>query len=147
MNFKKILFLILIPLCFSCGCGSHRPEVVIHTRDNRDVRVFVEIAATPAQRNLGLMYREKLPSGDGMLFVFGREKKQVFTMKNTLIPLDMIFIDREKRIVGWVEDATPFRNARFLVDKPSMYVLEVNAFFCRKNRIEVGDRVVFKNIP
>ena len=61
------------------------------------VKVQVEVARKPAERNLGLMYRKSLGKNKGMLFVFDEEKKQTFVMKNTYIPLDMIFIGRDMR--------------------------------------------------
>jgi hypothetical protein len=92
------------------------------------------------------MYRKSLDKNQGMLFIFDEEKKQTFIMKNTYIPLDMIFIGRDKRIAGWVENARPLSGEQYSIEKPSQYVLEVNAFFCRDNGIAVGDEVIFKYI-
>ena len=147
MAFKNRLLLFCMCLVFLGGCEGSMPEVIIHTSAGTVVKVRVEIAATSPQRNLGLMYRRQLPRETGMLFMFDREKKQKFTMRNTFVPLDMIFISREKRIVGWVENTTPMKAGPFQVDRPSSYVLEVNAFFCRENVVSEGDRVSFNNFP
>ena len=68
-------------------------------------------------------------------------------MRNTRIPLDMIFISRDKRIAGVVENATPLTEGPYEVDAAAMYVLEVNGFFCREQGISVGDRVIFEDLP
>ncbi len=111
------------------------------------MKIEVEVVRTPAERNLGLMYRKSLPENRGMLFVFDTDKNQLFTMKNTFVPLDMIFIDRTKHIVGWVENAKPLSAGPFKIDKDARYVLEVNGFFCRKNGIAEGNMVSFRNFP
>ncbi len=147
MRFNDRLLLFCMCLVFLWGCEGSRPEVIIYTSAGKGVHVRVEIAATPPQRNLGLMYRRQLPSKTGMLFIFDREKQQKFTMRNTFIPLDMIFISREKRIVGWVENTTPMKAGPFQVDPPSSFVLEVNAFFCREHAVSKGDLVSFNNFP
>ena len=100
----------------------------------------------PAEQNIGLMFRKSLDKGKGMLFIFENETKHTFTMRNTFIPLDMIFIGRDMRIAGWVENAKPLSQEQFSVAQPSQYVLEVNAFFCRDHELAIGDEVTFKNI-
>ena len=92
------------------------------------------------------MYRKSLAKDSGMLFIFEDEIKHTFTMKNTFIPLDMIFIGRDMRIAGWVENAKPLSQEQFSIARPSQYVLEVNAFFCRDQGLTIGDEVTFKNI-
>jgi hypothetical protein len=146
-RFKKII-LVFIGAHFLCGCEliARIPEVRIIKKDGNRIEVQVEVARTPAERNLGLMYRKSLGKNKGMLFIFDEEKKQNFTMKNTYIPLDMIFIAKDKRIVGIVENAVPLSQKQYSVAKPSLYVLEVNAFFCRDLNIEIGDEVQFKDI-
>ncbi|MBI3185251.1 MAG: DUF192 domain-containing protein [Myxococcales bacterium] len=103
--------------------------------------IEVEVAATPASRTRGLMWRKSLPEGKGMLFVFPKEEDQGFWMKNTLIPLDMIFIGRDRRIVGIVRNAEPRSLKSRGVGKPSTYVLEVPGGFADKAGIAVGSAV------
>jgi uncharacterized membrane protein (UPF0127 family) len=64
-------------------------------------------------------------------------------MKNTYIPLDIIFIGHDWRIVGWIENATPLTEGPYGIERASQYVLEVNGFFCRDHGIAVGDSVLF----
>lgn len=145
--FQKIILLLFVAV-FLGGCDwiARIPEVRIIKKDGSIVKVLVEIARKPVERNLGLMYRKSLEKNKGMLFVFDEEKKQTFIMKNTYIPLDMIFIGRDMRVMGWAENTKPLSQQQYSIDKPSQYVLEVNAFFCRDHAIEIGDEVQFEDI-
>ena len=107
----------------------------------------VEIANTPMAREHGLMYRNDLGTDAGMLFLFPREEPLQFWMKNTPLPLDMIFIDTSRTIVGIVADTRPFSTQGRGVGKPSRYVLEVHAGFCASHGIAAGDKVEFVQVP
>ncbi|MGH7873775.1 MAG: DUF192 domain-containing protein, partial [Candidatus Binatia bacterium] len=100
------------------ACGA-QPKVAIRTQQGRELAFQVEIAATPNARELGLQYRRELADDHGMLFIFSDERENAFWMKNTPIPLDMIFIDRELKIVGIVYDAEPFSLDSRAVSAPS----------------------------
>lgn len=121
--------------------GTAGPQVHIHTAAGRDITLTVEVAATPAQRERGLMFRKSLPSGHGMLFVFPKAADHQFWMRNTPISLDIAFIDDGYRIVGIQADTEPYSERRLSVGKPSRYVLEVPAGFCAARGITVGDQV------
>ena len=122
-----------------------QPHVTIHTQKG-DVGFQVEVAATPETRELGLMYRRDLPATHGMLFIFPAERVNSFWMKNTPIPLDMIFISRERRIVGVVHQTVPFSLDGRSVSVPSQYVLEINGGLSRRYGFQTGDVVRFKNV-
>jgi uncharacterized protein len=92
------------------------------------------------------MYRHDLAADAGMLFVFPETADQAFWMKNTPLPLDMIFIGEDLVVVGIVENAIPFSTRLLRVARPSRYVLEVHAGFSAANRIGPGDRVEFRNL-
>lgn len=126
------------------GCGP-KPRVVIETAQGR-VGVEVEIADTPAKRARGLQYRSELGEREGMLFVFASEERQSFWMKNTLIPLDLIFIGRDRTIVGIVEQAAPLSTEPLEVGSPSQFVLEVPGGFCRRYGVRVGQKVRFEGL-
>ena len=96
---------LVVALVLACAC-SHDPVAVVHT-DHGPVRVTLEVVADDASRTRGLMYRKDLADGHGMLFVFDTEVDHAFWMKNTVIPLDMIFIAGDRRIVGIHPNATP----------------------------------------
>lgn len=141
--FPLVLFFFLLV----SGCHTDAPAVLIHKQNRQNISVPVEVAKTSDERRLGLMYRKSLNKDSGMLFIFEEEKLHPFTMKNTYIPLDMIFVSRTRKIVGIAENTRPLTRGPYTVETPSLYVLEVNAGFCRKNGISTGDTVVFKRIP
>ncbi len=126
--------------------SAQDPSAVILEADGRTVRVEVEIVRTPAARSKGLMFRRKLPAYRGMLFVFEKEEIQSFWMKNTYIPLDMIFINRKMQVVGVVERAEPMTTVSHRVAAPSIYVLEVHGGFAQANRIARGTRVKIESM-
>jgi len=130
----------------ACATDAGGARVVLHTQGG-DVPVTVEVVDTPERRSLGLMYRKDLAPEAGMLFVFDAPDHLTFWMKNTVLPLDMIFITDDKRILGIVEDAVPFTTTSRAVDGLSRYVLEVNAGFSEKHGVKAGDQTTFENIP
>lgn len=103
--------------------------------------VEAEVAATGPQRTRGLMWRTELSAGKGMLFIFAAEQPLSFWMRNTLIPLDMIFIDKKLRITGIVKNAEPKTMTSRGVDAPSLYVLEVPGGWADKTGLQAGGTV------
>jgi hypothetical protein len=122
------------------------PRVIIHTGNNQLAQVQVELAVTNLQLRQGLMYRKSLPEFRGMLFMFPFESHQTFWMKNTLIPLDMIFIGENMKVRGIVENAAPESEHVLGIEQPSRYVLEVNAGYSSKHGVKAGDAVEFLGI-
>ena len=96
------------------------------------------MAKTPDQLAKGLMNRKSLSQDSGMLFIFPNEQIRTFWMKDTLIPLDMIFLDKQKKIVGIVYNAIPQTLDIKTVDKPAQYVLEINAGQALMNNLKIG---------
>lgn len=100
-----------------------------------------------AQKMRGLMYRESLAWKSGMLFIFDKEAQYSFWMKNMLIPLDIIWIDSNKKIVDITQDALPCKGQAacesIIPVAGAKYVLEVNSGFTDKNQIKIGDFVDF----
>jgi len=103
--------------------------------------VDVEVAATPSSRERGLMWRTSLADGQGMIFLFPRAYVQSFWMKNTLIPLDMLFISPDRTIVGIVENAEPKTLSPRGVPFASSIVLEVPGGWCARMGIQAGSRI------
>jgi uncharacterized protein len=122
------------------------PAVVFHTEVG-DVRVKVEIADTPAARTKGLMYRDSLQADAGMVFVFPVDEDHIFWMKNTHIPLDMIFVTRELEVAGVVANAEPLTETPRSVGRASRFVIEVTGGWATVHGIVTGVRVSFENIP
>lgn len=106
--------------------------------------VEVEVAATRHSRTRGLMWRTELAEGTGMLFLFDRDSPLSFWMKNTLIPLDMIFIRSDLTIVGIVERAEPKTLSARAPRGDSMYVLEVPGGWSEKIGLKPGLKVAFE---
>lgn len=115
-------------------------EVVFQDKNRNLVKkIDAEIAETEETRHLGLMFREKMEDNQGMLFIFPTEEPEGFYMRNTIIPLDIIFINSKKEIVKIFKNTTPFSEQDLPSGKPAIYVVEVNAGFCDKNGIKEGD--------
>jgi uncharacterized membrane protein (UPF0127 family) len=122
-------------------------QVSVSVAPGRDVAFRVELARTSAEREQGLMYRTQMASDAGMLFIFEQSSELVFWMKNTLIPLDMIFIGRDRRVVGIVENAQPETLTARRVDGLAQFVLEINGGLSAKMGIQPGAMVTFNGIP
>ena len=122
------------------------PAALVPGAEN-PVRVRLEVARTPAARQRGLMYRRELADDHGMLFVFqGRPAIRTFWMRDTFVPLDMIFLDEDLRVVGVVQDAEPESDEACEVDTPSLYVLEVPAGFAARHGVALGARIRIEGV-
>ena len=111
--------------------------------------VHVELAIDEATRAQGLMYRDRLPENRGMLFVFAEPSVQSFWMKNTLIPLDMIWIDGNRRVVHVKHDVPPCRAdpcPGYDPGVPAVYVLEVAGGVARRQGLDVGAQLEFEGL-
>lgn len=119
------------------------PYPKVKILSNSPVEVIVEIADTAAQHSKGLMFRNSLKKGTGMFFVFNDELSRSFWMKNTKIPLDLIFISSDLKIVDIKANFLPCnaKNCEVYNSKPAKYVLEVNAGFVDKQEIKLYDKV------
>ncbi|MBX6329652.1 MAG: DUF192 domain-containing protein [Pseudolabrys sp.] len=135
-------FLLTVFVALAPARADELRTLEIATRTG--VHVFaVEIADTEPERERGLMYRRSLPDGQGMLFDFHREQEVGFWMKNTYIPLDMIFIRGDGTILRIAENTEPLSTRLIPSGGPVRAVLEVKAGTARKFDIRAGDRVAF----
>lgn len=126
------------------GLSEQEPTVVFK---EQGVSVKVEVMNTPEGRQQGLMHRKSLSHGNGMMFVFPFPSQQKFWMKNTHMPLDMIFITSERKVLGIHKNAPPMVEENFSVPGESLYVLEVPAGFADKHGINPGAVLEFQGIP
>jgi uncharacterized membrane protein (UPF0127 family) len=110
---------------------------------SREIKFDVELALNEAERARGLMYREKLGPYDGMLFDFYQDAPVSFWMKNTLIPLDMLFVDQRGRIINIHERAVPGSLEPIAAAAPARAVIELNGGTAARLGIKPGDRVIF----
>lgn len=112
--------------------------------ESETLTLNIEIARTPEERETGLSNRQSLPETHGMLFIFQDEQIHTFWMKDTYIPLDIIFINSNKRIVHISENTLLNQTQEIYSSlEPSQYVLEVNAGWCNENNVKLGDSVEF----
>ncbi|MFH1671611.1 MAG: DUF192 domain-containing protein [Candidatus Portnoybacteria bacterium] len=142
---EKILFIILA-LIITIG------SILLLRRSEKDNQVClkdncfkVELAQTKEERGQGLMFRESLDSDRGMLFVFEKEGIYSFWMKNTLIPLDIIWINEQKEVVFIKENVQPCGNDCFSInpEKMAKYVLEISGGMTQKIGLSLGDKLEF----
>ncbi len=104
--------------------------------------IWVKVAKTPEERSQGLMDRKYLGKDDGMLFIFEKEDRHGFWMKNTLIPLSIAFIDKNGKIV-WITDMKPLTLESHVPPRPILYALEMNKGWFSSHGIKVGDTIRF----
>ena len=129
------------------------PQVIDFTRDG-EASIFkndsliqtieVEFAKNDEERALGLMYRSSMDEHQGMWFIFPEEAPRSFYMRNTEIPLDIIYLDKDKKVVSIAKNARPYDETSLPSEKPAMYVLEINGGLSDKWGIEKGDRMEVK---
>ena len=141
-NKKVIFLLIFLVILISCS----KQNVVLIDNDAGNVIVNVEIVDDAKERAQGLMFREFLDDKNGMLFVFDDEDYHSFWMKNTLIPLDMIFISDKLEIVDiiYAEPCDEDPCGSYKPMEIAKYVLEVNGNFTIKNNIKTGNKITIQ---
>ncbi len=138
-RWTALLIFGLLTIIGPAGAGG---QATLEIASKTGVHAFsVEIAETEAEREKGLMFRKDLPEGRGMLFDFHREQDVGFWMKNTYIPLDMIFIRGDGRILRIAENTQPLSTRIIPSNGPVRWVLEVIGGTARKLGIAAGDRV------
>lgn len=155
MKHLAFIFICVVSICIS-SCKEENKSIkqveVTFTKegeltlykginDTIITKLDIEIAKTDQEVQTGLMYRESMKKNQGMLFVFPKIRERSFYMKNTRIPLDLIFLDNNKAIVSFQENAKPFNETSLPSNAPAQFVLEVNAGFAEKWLLEVGDKM------
>ncbi len=140
----RVIFMLIV----TASCTGRDSDAVVErdvtfTGPGGEATIKAEVAAAPDKIKRGLMGRTSLAEHRGMLFELPREKRWSFWMHDTLIPLDMIFISKHRRVVGVVPDAKPGDESSHQVDGLSLYVLEVNAGWAAAHGIERGVEVRF----
>lgn len=137
LTFLRHAALALFIALFCTACMAQGPHVKL-----KGETFSVEVADTPDKQQLGLMFRDSLPEDHGMLFIFPNERMRSFWMRNTRIPLDIIYFDADYRVVSIAKGAKPCRTTRcpgYPSDGPAKYVLELNAGLANQLGIQEGD--------
>ena len=140
MHFKFIYLILNFFLISYYTFSNEKIEVSIY---NKNITFNVEVAKTIEERRTGLMYRKKLLNNEGMLFIFPGEKIIQLWMKNTYIPLDVIFISENKVIVDIKKNMEKLSETIVKSKVKSRYALEFNAGLIHKLDIKIGDKVLF----
>jgi len=135
---RFLLCLLMLTACTACASGD--PSVVLGGE-----RFKVEIADTQQKQALGLMFRDSMPVDEGMIFLFPNEAPRSFWMKNTRIPLDIMYFDKDLKMVSISANTPPCRVSRcpsYPSSKPAMYVLELNAGTASELGVGPGDSLI-----
>jgi uncharacterized membrane protein (UPF0127 family) len=120
--------------------------VAVFSKDGTErARFRLELAITPPEKTRGLMYRRSMLDDWGMLFVYPKDGPRSFWMKNTLIPLDMVFIASSGEVVGVIEGAEPMTLSPRTVEPAARYVLELNAGIAAKSGVVPGVKMSLEN--
>jgi uncharacterized membrane protein (UPF0127 family) len=151
MQLKRSLFLAYVQrltvstcavFCVAAAAQSGDPQTDLPrtTITTGIFQIDVQVAATPQQREIGLMFRKEMPQQEGMIFVFEQPGTQCFWMKNTLIPLTAAFVADDGTIVN-LEDMKPQTTDSHCSDKPVRYVLEMNQGWFARKGVKAGARL------
>ncbi|KAF0150820.1 MAG: hypothetical protein FD143_2497 [Ignavibacteria bacterium] len=120
-------------------------ELSFTNKDGESITsIDIEIADDHQQRATGLMFRDNMEEAQGMLFIFDAEEPQAFWMLNTILSLDIIYVNSKMEIVSIVKNTKPFDNTSLPSIKPAKYVVEVIAGYCDKFGIKEGDKIVWR---
>ncbi len=159
MKITKFVFLLSV-LSFILNSCKVEPKKVIKTEpieftkegeltitkqkvDTLIATLDIEFAESEYETQTGLMYRKSMDDHQGMLFIFPDEQMHSFYMKNTEIPLDIIFLKADLTIASFQENAKPMNETGLFSQVPIQYVLEVNAGLADKWLLEVGDKITY----
>jgi len=134
------LVVLLVALTIGRGAAAAAESLEFVTATGAH-RFEIEVARTERERQTGLMNRRSMPQNHGMLFLFPVEQPISMWMKNTYIPLDMIFVSRKGRVTGVARDAVPMSEAVIPSGPPAYAVIELNAGAARAMDLAVGDQV------
>lgn len=115
--------------------------VFLPTKTRGQILLDIEVANNEAETTQGLMFRQSMADTQGMLFLFDGMEPRSFWMKNTYIPLDIIFIDNQRRVVSVQKNAAILNERSLPSEGPAQYVLEVNGGWCDKKGVEKGDQL------
>ena len=143
----RVLLALLVLLLPAFASAEDRIPLTIVTADGARHAFAVELADEPGERSRGLMFREQMAADHGMLFVFPRPQRVAMWMRNTPLPLDMLFIDRDGVVADLHERAVPFSEETIVARKRVLYVLEVVGGTVDRLNIAVGDRLESPAIP
>jgi uncharacterized protein len=121
-----LIFIIFIKICFFKDTSTHS--------------LMVKLVTTDEDKKTGLMFRNNLDENEGMLFEFNHGFNSIW-MKNTYIPLDVLFLDKRLKVIGFSENTVPLSLDSIGIESPSDYILEVNGGWIENNNIKIGNKI------
>lgn len=143
-NRRDILLIIGLVVLLAIGFWIYQKSLIpTLVAEIGSQKFTLEIADTPDKQARGLMFRKELPKSNGMIFINEADRINSMWMKNTYIPLDMIFLDKDKKVIGILENIPPMTLDQRTIGKPSKYVIELNAGAVKEIGLKVGDSVKF----
>ncbi|WP_169545337.1 DUF192 domain-containing protein [Sneathiella aquimaris] len=140
--YVSFVFLIFGVISFIEPVFADKKRLFVQT-STRAIEVSVDVAQTEEERNRGLMFVQEMSDDDGMLFVFHQSRPVSMWMKNTFLPLDMLFADRRGKIIYIHRNAQPHDLTVITPPMPVFAVLEVVSGFADKHGVQIGDRLVY----
>jgi uncharacterized membrane protein (UPF0127 family) len=132
------------PIISKIFAKNYETVIIEFNGSDKKVSINAQVADNFFKKSLGLMYRETIREEEGMLFLFKRERKPRFWMKNMKFPIDVIFVSGDFKIVDIIENTQPNNSLfcfGFKPKRPAKYVVETKAGFCKKHGIKIGDNV------
>lgn len=144
-HFERAIAFWLAVILMACQTAADNTQkemarILIETTSG-EVEVHAELADTDEKRQRGLMHRTHLAENSGMFFIFDHADRVMFWMRDTPLPLDMIFISADQKILHIEEKTVPLSTEIITSPREVKYVLEVPADFCEKNGVRAGDTV------
>lgn len=159
---KSIILSVILTVSLLSSCKDDEAEAPIETEEitftkegeatlikpNGDTiqQIDIEIADNSYERQTGLMYRESMEDDQGMLFIYDNEAPRAFYMKNTYIPLDIIYFASDSTAVSFQKNAQPQDETSLPSGEPAQFVLELNAGLADDWNIKVGDKIDFERV-
>ena len=140
MNFFKFFFITV--LLVSSKATARESQLSISNK----LSLNIKIADNDSARMKGLMFVKNLPENEGMLFIMEDEAQVNMWMKNTYIPLDMIFINSNKEIVSMAENTKPLSTEIISSKNKVKYVLEINGGLAKKSGLKIGDKINYQEV-
>lgn len=141
---RFLLAMMMLVAVSACMADPPKPACIIQI-DNATWQL--EIATTDQEREKGLMFRSYMPEENGMIFVFPAPHEVTMWMKNTYIPLDMLFVDKNFAIIGEQEGAAPLSEDIIQSPKETAYVLELNSGQIKEHQLKIRDQLDMSQCP
>ncbi|AFL52173.1 uncharacterized membrane protein (UPF0127 family) [Sinorhizobium fredii] len=144
---SALFLLSVLVSSLAADVSFDRDKIRLFTSGGRAHDLTVELAIEPDQREQGLMHRRRMAPDHGMLFDFGETRRVMMWMRNTYLPLDMLFIAEDGTVRTIHENAVPLSDAIIDSKEPVAFVLELNAGTVKRLGIRPGDRIAGARIP